>query len=185
MTRMLPRVAEWARRQMPTRDQMEQNRFIPNNVLRSELWRFTRRSVPRGVALGMLVGILLPFAQIFFAALFSIPARANVPLAAAVTFITNPFTTPFIWAFSYKVGAELMRADSMILAGPIDSLFRVTDFWSFLQWLTAEGEILALGLLVVAVVSAAVSYLVTGFAWRVWIMRKHKARPQRGGLGPI
>ena len=185
MTRMLPRLAEWTRRKMPTRDEMAQSRFIPNSVLRSELWRFTRRSVPRGVALGMLVGILLPFAQIFFAALFSIPARANVPLAAATTFVTNPFTTPFIWAFSYKVGAALMRADSMILTGPIDSLFRVTDFWSFLQWLTAEGEILALGLLVVAVISAAVCYLAASFGWGIWIMRKHKARRQRGRPGPI
>ena len=44
MTRVLPRLAEWTRRKMPTRDEMAQSRFIPNSVLRSELWRFTRRS---------------------------------------------------------------------------------------------------------------------------------------------
>ena len=137
MTRMLPRLAEWTRRRMPTRDEMERSRFIPNSVLRSELWRFTRRSVPRGVALGMLVGILLPFAQIFFAALFSIPARANVPLAAATTFVTNPFTTPFIWAFSYKEGAALMRADGRATAKRF-AWPRILDGYEAL-WETAFG----------------------------------------------
>ncbi|MBC7521558.1 MAG: DUF2062 domain-containing protein, partial [Sandarakinorhabdus sp.] len=58
---------------MPTRDQMARSRWVPKSVLRTELWRFTRRSVPRGVALGLLVGILLPFAQIVFAAILSLP----------------------------------------------------------------------------------------------------------------
>ena len=100
MSSLLSRFSDWSSRNMPTREQMEQNRFIPKSVLRAELWRFTRRSVPRGVALGIIVGVLLPFAQIIFAAILSLPVRANVPLAALTTFITNPFTTPLIWAFS-------------------------------------------------------------------------------------
>ncbi len=174
MNRLLARIADWSHRNMPTREQMERNRFVPNSVLRSDLWRFTRRSVPRGVALGMLVGILLPFAQIVFAALFSLPARANVPVAAATTFITNPFTTPLIWALSYNVGAAMMNFDSHVLAGPLETLARVTDFWTFLQWVTAEGKVLAFGLLVVAAISASVSYLLAGLTWRWWIVRKRR-----------
>ena len=39
------------------------------------LWRFTRRSVPRGVALGLFVGIfvVIPGLQIFGAALLATP----------------------------------------------------------------------------------------------------------------
>ena len=102
------RFSSWAQRNMPTREQMAGNRFIrpfAGRVLRSELWRFTRRSVPRGVALGLLVGIIVPFAQILFAALLSAPVRANVPLAALTTFVTNPFTTPLIWVAAYWVGS--------------------------------------------------------------------------------
>jgi uncharacterized protein len=43
-------LADFLRKNMPTREQMESNRFIKpfaHRVLRSELWRFTRRSVPR------------------------------------------------------------------------------------------------------------------------------------------
>ena len=173
---MMEKFSSWVGRNMPTREQIERNRFIPNAVLRSELWRFTRRSVPRGVALGMLVGIIVPFAQIIFASILSFTVRANVPVAALTTFVTNPFTTPFIWAISYQVGAWLLRVDSMIGGGPIASLFEVTDVSDFLRWLTAEGEVLALGLVVVAVISAAVSYLVTAVLWNAWIRRKRRRR---------
>jgi uncharacterized protein (DUF2062 family) len=167
----------WARANMPTREQMEQNRFIrpfAHRVLASELWRFTRRSVPRGVALGMLVGIIIPFAQILFAAFLSLSVRANVPVAALTTFVTNPLTTPFIWAAAYKVGERLLYFDSMLHANPLDSLMRVTDGWQLLEWLTAEGKVLALGIVVVAVIAAALSYLAASFGWSYWIRAKRR-----------
>ncbi|QGN56265.1 DUF2062 domain-containing protein [Novosphingobium sp. Gsoil 351] len=166
---------------MPTREQMGRSRWIPARVLESQLWRFTRRSVPRGVALGLLVGILLPVAQIIFAAILSFPTRANVPVAALTTFVTNPFTTPFIWAASYQVGAWLLRIDAAVAGGPIDHLFQITDLWSGIQWLTSEGKVLALGLVAVAVVAAAAGYLLTSLVWRWWIIHKRRrpygARP--------
>jgi len=176
---MVTKLTLWAHRNMPTREQLGRSRFIrpfAHRVLASELWRFTRRSVPRGVALGMLVGIIVPFAQVLFAAFFSLSVRANVPVAALTTFITNPFTTPFIWAASYKVGERLLYFDAMLHANPIDSLMQVTDAWQLIQWITAEGKVLALGLVVVAVVAAAVSYVVAGLGWSAWIRAKRRRR---------
>ncbi len=176
---MIRNFSRWAHRNMPTRDQLERNRFVrpfAHRVLASQLWRFNRRSVPRGVALGMLVGIIIPFAQVLFAAFLSLSVRANVPVAALTTFITNPLTTPLIWAASYKVGERLLYFDSMLHANPIDSLLKVTDAWQLIQWLTAEGKVLGLGLIVVATVSAAISYLVTGFAWSAWVRHKRAHR---------
>lgn len=176
---MIRSFSSWAHRNMPTREQMERNRFVrpfAHRVLASELWRFTRRSVPRGVALGVLVGIIIPFAQILFAAFLSLSVRANVPVAALTTFITNPLTTPFIWAAAYKVGERLLYFDAMLHANPIDSLLKVTDTWQLIVWLTAEGKVLGLGLIVLATVAAAVSYLVTGFAWTAWVRHKRTQR---------
>jgi uncharacterized protein (DUF2062 family) len=166
-------------RNMPTREQMEQNRFIPKSVLRSELWRFTRRSVPRGIALGIIVGVLLPFAQIIFAAVLSLPVRANVPLAALTTFITNPFTTPLIWAFSYQIGRWILQVDAVMPEGPIAAFGHVHDMWSLLHWISDEGKILVFGLFVVTAVSAAVGYLLAGFVWKIMIMRKRRQRIAR------
>ena len=176
MTRLVSRLQAWGKRNMPTRDQMARSRWVPKSVLRSELWRFTRRSVPRAVALGLLVGILLPFAQIIFAAILSLPSRANVPIAALTTFVTNPLTTPLIWAASYQVGNALLHIDDRA-GGALDRLFALTDIWSAMQWLTSEGKSLALGLVIVAVVSASVGYLLSGVVWRWWI--GHKRRTTR------
>jgi uncharacterized protein len=170
------RFARWARRSMPKREQMERNRWIPKRVLASELWRFTRRSVPRGVALGMLVGIIVPFAQILFAALLSLTVRANVPVAGLTTFITNPFTTPFIWVIAYKVGAWLLRVDAMTVLQPVARTMEQTQFDQMLTWLTGATLVTAFGLVVVAVISAAVSYLVASFTWRWWTAKKRRAR---------
>ena len=176
MTRLVSRLQAWGKRNMPTRDQMARSRWVPKSVLRSELWRFTRRSVPRAVALGLLVGILLPFAQIIFAAILSLPSRANVPIAAVTTFVTNPLTTPLIWAASYQVGNALLHIDDRA-GGALDRLFALTDMWSAIEWLTSEGKALALGLVVVAVISASVGYLLSGVVWRWWI--GHKRRTTR------
>ena len=184
---MVTRFSSWVHRNMPTREQLEGNRFIrpwAHRVLASELWRFTRRSVPRGVALGVLVGIIVPFAQIILAAMLSLTVRANVPVAAVTTFITNPFTTPFIWAFSYQVGRWILHIDAMIVGGPVDRLMQVTDMWQLIQWLTAEGKVLALGLIVVALISAAVSYQVTSLAWGGWIRAKRGRRQASTQGGP-
>ncbi|MFM5885179.1 MAG: DUF2062 domain-containing protein [Novosphingobium sp.] len=178
MTTIVARIREWGQRNMPTREQMERSRWVPKSVLRTELWRFTRRSVPRAVALGLLVGILLPFAQIIFAAILSLPVRANVPIASATTFVTNPFTTPLIWAGAYQIGNLVLHIDNEA-GGAIDRLFKLTDIWSAIEWLTAEGKSLALGLVIVAVVSASLGYLLSGWVWRWWVGNKRRAK-QRG-----
>lgn len=176
MISLFSRFAGWASRTMPKREQMERSRWIPRRVLASELWRFTRRSVPRGVALGMLVGIIVPFAQILFAALLSLPVRANVPVAGLTTFITNPFTTPLIWVLAYKVGSWLLRVDAMTLMQPVARTMEQTQFDNMLTWLTGATLVTAFGLVVLAVVSAAVSYLATSLVWRWWTGHKRRVR---------
>lgn len=179
---MLARFASWTQRNLPTREQMERSRWIrpfAGRVLRSELWRFTRRSVPRGVALGMLVGIIVPFAQILFASLLCLSVRANVPVAALTTFVTNPLTTPFIWVVAYKVGSWILQVDAMTVIAPVNSAMEHSQFDDMLQWLTGATLVTAFGLVIVALVAAAVSYLLTSFGWRWWIGRKRRTRLER------
>ena len=57
MTDLTSRITRWARANMPRREELEHSRWIGPFARRPELWRFTRRSVPRGVAVGLLVGI--------------------------------------------------------------------------------------------------------------------------------
>ncbi|MDR7103503.1 DUF2062 domain-containing protein [Croceicoccus sp. BE223] len=163
---------------MPTREQMEANRFIrpyAHRVLRSELWRFTRRSVPRGVALGIAAGIIIPLGQIFVAAMLALPFRANVPVAAALTFVTNPITTPLVWLFANWLGSFLLRIDEVTRVAPVSVAMQQTDFDRFLEWLTGETLVTAFGLVALAVFTSALGYLVSGWIWR-WIVARKRTR---------
>ena len=115
-------IGRWLARNMPSREQMAQSRWIKpfgHRILHSEFWRFTRRSVPRGVGVGLFVGVffLIPGVQIIAAALFSVPARANISIAAAMTFLTNPFTTPFLLTASYFVGSAMGLGGQAVIPG--------------------------------------------------------------------
>ncbi|BAK66193.1 conserved hypothetical protein [Sphingobium sp. SYK-6] len=169
------------RESMPSRESLEQNRFVKpvaHRVLAPELWRFTRRSVPRGVALGLLVGIflLIPGLQIAGAALLALPVRANVPLAAAMTFLSNPATTPFILAASYYVGSTMLgrSGDLSQVMALINNHAGVGDW---MRWLFSEtAPALLFGLAVVSVVCAAVGYLLSSLLWRSRLARKWRQR---------
>lgn len=170
------RSVAWFRRAMPTREQLEGNRLlrpIAHRVLAPALWRFTRRSVPRGVALGMVVGVLVPVAQTPVAALVALPVRANVPVAAVTTFITNPFTTPPIWVAAYWLGRWLLRFDRHVPGQPVAGAANA----GWLQWLLSEaGPATAAGLVAIALAMAVAGYGLTALGWRLWIARKWKVR---------
>ena len=162
-------------RHMPTREEMAQNRFlkpIAHRFLSPELWRFTRRSVPRGVALGLFAAFIVPLGQIFLAAFLALPARANVPLAAIVTFVTNPFTLPFWLVFANRTGAFVLNIDRAV-GGSAGHL--ANDQGALAQWLELGG-VTAFGFLVLALVSAAIGYLVAGFVWQRLVFSKRRRR---------
>ncbi|MFL9842143.1 DUF2062 domain-containing protein [Sphingomonas sp. ST-64] len=176
---MWGRIHGWVRRNMPTRDSMEANRWlrpVSHRVLAPELWRFTRRSVPRGVALGMVTGIMIPVGQIALAAVLALPFRANVPTAALTTFLTNPVTTPPLWAFAYWVGRKILQLDATVPGQPITTHV-ANDSW--LNWLWSEaGPALITGLVTITIVSAILGYLMSAVGWRMWIARKWRKRVQ-------
>lgn len=166
------RLRSWTARNLPTRETFEKSRLlrpVMHRVLAPELWRFTRRSVPRGVALGMVIGILCPGLQIVLSALFALPLRANIPVAALTTFITNPFTTPPLWVAAYWLGHQILRFDRAIEGTPAGG--------GWLHWLWAEaGPATALGLLIITAVLTALGYALSALGWRWWIVRKWKRR---------
>lgn len=174
------RVIRWIQRQMPTRDQMERNKWlrpVAHRVMAPALWRFTRRSVPRGVALGMVAGIIIPIAQIPVAAVFALPLRANIPAAAATTFITNPATTPFFWWVAYHIGRWMLRLDAEVPGQPIS---QVASDPSWFDWLLVEaGPATAVGLIAMALAGAALGYALSAIGWRLFIANKWRRRNKR------
>jgi uncharacterized protein (DUF2062 family) len=179
----------WVKNNMPSREQMAESRWIRvfgpfgPRILHSEYWRFTRRSVPRGVAMGLFVGVffLIPGIQIIGAALFCLPVRGNIPIAAGMTFLTNPFTTPFLILASLPIGNLFgFHADG----GAIMAMYRNSaPLHDWLAWLASDAApALVIGLFIIAVVSAAIGYFISIFVWRWWVARKWRRRAQRMGM---
>jgi uncharacterized protein (DUF2062 family) len=176
----------WVANNMPSREQMAASRWIRvfgrfgPRILHSEYWRFTRRSVPRGVAMGLFVGVffLIPGIQIIGAALFCLPVRGNIPLAAGMTFLTNPFTTPFLILASLPIGSLFgFHADGSAIMSMIHHGAPLSDW---LAWLASDAApALVIGLFIIAVASAAIGYVISVFVWRWWVGRKWRRRAQR------
>jgi uncharacterized protein (DUF2062 family) len=172
-------VVGWFAGHVPTRESLEKNRFIrpfAGRVLHSELWRFTRRSVPRGVALGLFVGVMIPLAHFVVATFLAVFVRANIPAALVATFVGFPVIYVGILALAYEIGNWLLHIDASTHIQPISAAMQATDTGTFLERLTGYAAGPALGLLVIATVLASIGFLVTTFAWRWWIGRKRRRR---------
>ena len=169
-------------RTMPSREAMAKNKYlapIAHRFLSPELWRFTRRSVPRGVALGLFAAFIIPVGQIFLAAFLAWPARANVPLAAAVTFVTNPFTIAFWAVVANRVGNFILRIDQTateIVMAQAEGLW-----WDYIVDAFQVAGVTVVGFFVLAVITSSVGYLAAGAIWRVIVGRKvARKRAKRG-----
>lgn len=172
--------ARLADKATPTREEVLESRWLRpfgSRIRQSDLWRFTRRSVPRGVAAGLFVGIFLmiPGLQIVGAALLSIPLRANVPIAAAMTFLSNPATTPFFLIAAIALGNQLgFHADLTAFEALYSSGAGVSRW---LDWLLSDAApALITGLFLIAAACAVVGYGVSIVVWRWWISRKWRRR---------
>ncbi len=165
------------RKNTPTREGMAQNKYlapIAHRFLSPELWRFTRRSVPRGVALGLFSAFIIPIGQIFLSAFLALPARANVPLSALVTFVTNPFTLPFWLVIANRIGEFALRWDAT--APAIASAKAGSGTWAFLVDVYQVAGATVVGYLVLSFVTPIVGYVVSGWVWRAVVSRKRARR---------
>ena len=176
---MTARALDWIKGHVPTREGLEDNRFVrpfAHLIFRSELWRMNRRSVPRGVALGLFVGVMIPFAHFVVAMFVAVFVRANIPSALAATFIGFPVIYVAIVALAYKVGELLLHMDAMTGIQPISETMEHTQTDHLLQQITGAGLETALGLFVIATVLATLGYVLTSVFWRHWVARKRRHR---------
>lgn len=171
------------RQALPTRESIAANRWtrpFAHHLLRPDLWHLNRRSVPRAVAVGLLIAPIIPVAHTLVAALAAVPTRANLVIAAAVTWLINPFTIPPFYYAAYLVGSALLHLDAMAPM-PQAAHHATGQATHWAAWLLAKSGPLALGTLVMAIVIASIGYLVAAFGWRWAIGRKWRARSARRG----
>jgi len=128
------------------------------------LWHLNRRSVSLAFAVGLFfMWVPLPF-QMIYAAGAAIVVRANLPIAVALVWITNPVTMGPMLYFAYKMGA-------WILGVPPGEFHIELSF----EWLKTEMLLIwkpfLLGLLIVSVGGALLGFAAIRLLWRLHIVR--------------
>ena len=158
------------KKSLPTRDALADNRWlrpIAHRLQEPRLWHLQHEAVARGVAIGLFWAFAIPVGQIVVAAAHSIWWRANIPVAAGLTLITNPFTVGFWLWLAYGLGSFLLDSPAVAPRAEGDSL---------MAWMASFGGPALLGMGVFAVGSALVGYLASKLVWRLRVNLKRRAR---------
>ena len=136
------------------------------------LWHMNRRSVSGAFAVGLFwASIPIPF-QMVTAAATAIPARVNLPISAALVWISNPITMPPMFYFNYLVG-------TWILGEPVQKVAFEMNMDSIAESILQIWQPLYLGSLLVGVVCALLGYCVMRGLWRLHIIQHIKRRKRR------
>ena len=175
-------LVRWLKGHVPTRETIHENRLLrpfAGQLRDSSLWRLNRRSLPRGVALGLFVGVIIPFMHMVIAAVLAIPLRANVAVAAAVTWVVNPFTIPPLYYAAYRIGSWELHYDSSLVSAQSAERFS-SELSRMLFWLHHASGPIAVGVLTIAASMAVMGYFASLFAWKLragnrWRRRHSKA----------
>ncbi|MFN3750311.1 MAG: DUF2062 domain-containing protein [Thiobacillus sp.] len=173
------------RRLMPDPHTLRQHRalrwFAPW-LHHPRLWHVNRRGIALGIAIGIFFGLLMPVAQILFAAVAALFFRANIPAAVASTLITNPVTFAPVYYAAYHLGEWMLRTANM----PVDEVDlqhvaaeTATGLALWMDRLATVGIPLAVGLLTLAVCLSVITYFAVHWAWRLRIVRAWQRRKAR------
>ena len=163
----------WLKRHIPSRDTIDSYRILrpfATQLRHPELWHLNAKSVPRGVALGLGVGVIIPIMHIVLAMLLAIPVRANVMVAGAFTLVVNPLTIPPMYYAAYRIGSWELRHDVVVDPGTAQE--GASELGRMLFWLHHASGPIALGILTISLGAALTGYVVAALGWRLWTAAK-------------
>lgn len=182
---------ERLKRFLPSRDQLNQNRWLRwlgPWLNHPRLWHMSRKGIAMGLALGVFFGLLTPVAQMPFAATFAVILRAHVPTAVASTLVTNPVTFAPVYFGAYQLGNWILQHDRPTeeyveriverKAKDQELAQELTLGQRIRQGLDNLGEVgkpLILGLAIVASAAGLIAYFLVHIVW-MWRVRWERKR---------
>jgi uncharacterized protein len=176
------------KRWLPDEDTLRKHpslRWLGPLLRRPWLWHLGRRQVAAGAAIGVFFGFMVPVMQIAAAAVVAIALRANLPVAAATTLVSNPVTYVPIWVAAHQTGAWILGkpVDEAQAKGHAEALVSQVESatasppqgWG--EWILGVGKPLVLGLFVFAVTGATITWFAVNFLWvRAVRLRRRRNR---------
>lgn len=168
---------------IPARQDIESSRWLAwlaPWLSHPKLWHWSRRGVALGVGVGVFFGLLIPLAQIPAAAAAAIVLRANLPVAAASTLVTNPVTFGPIYYGAYRLGAWMTGENPPPLEMPASGTAEAAAP-PLLERVAAHGKPLLVGLLTAAAIAGTATYLLIDLFWRSRVLLRRRAALAKAG----
>lgn len=172
---------------LPSHETIRQNHFIGlfgEQLQHHNLWHLHRRSVAGGVAVGLFTG-LIPGSnpvQFFFAALFAIVFKVNLPVAVATTLYSNPFTIVPIYIVAYTLGEFVIgNGAGDMPQTELHLMDKNISAWvpALVDWMMSLGKPLLLGIFLLALLFAVAGYFAVRAAWRLYTIYEWRKRAKR------
>jgi uncharacterized protein (DUF2062 family) len=175
-------VRKWLRDRLPKPEEMQANRslrWLGPLLRRPWLWQLTRRRVALGAAIGVFFGFLIPVLQIALSAVFAVLLRANLPVAAVSTLVSNPFTYAPIFVLAYRTGSAILgqKVDEAQLAAlEQEDSDESAKPMSWSERAAAIGKPFFLGLFIFATIGAVTTWLLVNLIWVLAVRLRRRRR---------
>jgi uncharacterized protein (DUF2062 family) len=146
--------------------------FLGDKLHSPNLWHLNRRSVSRAFAIGLWAMYTppLPWQQVI-AAIGAIYFNANLPIAVALVWITNPLTWGPMYYFAYEVGAY-------VLGSPTFSFDQFSELFSIEKALEL-GTPFLVGCFILMNLGAVLGYFGIQYLWRRSVLHQLELRKFR------
>jgi uncharacterized protein len=120
--------------------------------------------------------------QIPLAAAFALLLRANLPVAAAGTLVSNPLTYAPIFVAAYRVGAYLVgdvpdEGGAAVIEAQVEHAEVLAPSWW--QRFAAVGKPMMLGLALFATLGGLAAYFAVLLGWRLAVLIRLRRRKRR------
>ena len=139
-----------------------------------DVFSFTREPLARGVAIGMLCGLIPGPLQLFGSFAMCAWLRGNVIAAALATVYTNPLTIVPLYWLAFQFGALLLPGQQVMPPFAVHQ----GDFMQWLSelgvWITALGWPLLLGLPLLALLLATCAYAFVQLFFLMPVLKRAK-----------
>ena len=136
------------------------------------LFHMNRHSVSVAFAIGLFMAFMPMLGQMPAAALVAFCLRANLPIAVALVWISNPVTIPPIFFATYEFGRWVLDSPAMH--------FSVELSW---EWFSSElrnfWKPLLVGSLIIASFFSAIGYFGIQLFWRWHVVSNWEKRKAR------
>lgn len=156
---------------LPKRHELQQHnslRCFGPGLFNPQLWHLNRCSVAKGVAAGLLVAFIPLPIQMLSATLIAILLQGNIPIAIAITWISNPFTFLPITFFIYKIGQYITHDPTTYQL--VQEFQWQGQSWKeisvqCLAWAQSLGKPFLVGLPIFSISAAILGYFLVHLIW--------------------